>query len=1012
MTHSPTRRHRALGVTSALALVLSGAAAAGAVPEQGSAAPDPDAVTAVTGAAADTSRTAPAPETFEDGAYVVVLAEAPVASYDGGTEGYAPTRPGKGKGRDNGFNPKSANARAYAKHLTKKQDTVLERTGAGAPHTRYTTALNGFSGTFTAQEAAALAADPAVLAVVPDEIRQMDTVSSPDFLGLTGKKGVWAGLLGKKGDQAQAGRGVVVGVIDSGIRPEAASFQDRGHPAAPADWAGGCETGDAEAFPADSCNDKLIGAKYFVQGFGAARLAEVETLSPLDAGGHGTHTASTAAGNKDVTATVGGLERGTVSGMAPGAHVAAYKACWEGVTGGGCATSDTVAAIDAAVADGVDVVNFSISGTSTNVVDPVEVAFMNAATAGVFVAASSGNSGPTVSTTAHPSPWITTVAASSHAVYEHTLVTGDGQRFIGSSVTAPLPASTALVYAGDIAAAGADPAKAALCLPGTLDSAKAAGKIVVCDRGENARAQKSTVVKDAGGVGMVLVNVTDAGLNADLHAIPSVHLDHTDRDALLAYVRAGNATGQILATNEGTATLVPEVAGFSSRGPSLAAESDLLKPDISAPGVDVLAAYSPEEAGEDFAYVSGTSMSSPHIAGLAALVKQGRPEFSPMEIKSAMMTTARDHASETSPFAGGAGFVDPTTMMDPGLVFDSDREDWFDYLAGQGITFAATGEPVSENPIDASDLNVPSIAMGELYGSQTVTRTLTNVGRSNGEWTAHVEGLEGLDVSVSPQVIKPRRGADADVDISVTAAGAPAGEWATGHIVWTGPAEQRVRIPVVVRPGVADAPATVTVERDADSLELPVVSGVDGTFTTRVNGLTRGEEHTGTTVRRPFFDKADAALTAHDFAYPRGYPTVRIEAETTAPDVDLDVYVTSSWSGYPVARSTTRGTGTEVYQGRIYSSAPEHQVYVVAKPGADGLPSDAPIDYTLRVFFPQEGGGDNGVLTFDPASAAVKPGETHVFHGTLETDGVSPYMGTVDILHDGRVVDTTTVRVQ
>ncbi|MGD3899044.1 S8 family serine peptidase, partial [Xanthomonas citri pv. citri] len=149
---------------------------------------------------------------------------------------------------------------------------------------------------------------------------------------------------------AQAGRGVVVGVIDSGIRPEAASFQDRGHPAAPADWAGGCETGDAEAFPADSCNDKLIGAKYFVQGFGAARLAEVETVSPLDAGGHGTHTASTAAGNKDVTATVDGLERGTVSGMAPGAHVAAYKACWEGVTGGGCATSDTVAAIDAAVA--------------------------------------------------------------------------------------------------------------------------------------------------------------------------------------------------------------------------------------------------------------------------------------------------------------------------------------------------------------------------------------------------------------------------------------------------------------------------------------------------------------------------------------------------------------------------------------------------------------------------------------------------------------------------------------
>ena len=169
--------------------------------------------------------------------------------------------------------------------------------------------------------------------------------------------------------------------------------------------------------------------------------------------------------------------------------------------------------------------------------------------------------------------------------------------------------------------------------------------------------------------------------------------------------------------------------------------------------MDVLAAYSPEEAGEDFAYVSGTSMSSPHIAGLAALVKQGRPEFSPMEIKSAMMTTARDHASETSPFAGGAGFVDPTTMMDPGLVFDSDREDWFDYLAGQGITFAATGEPVSENPIDASDLNQASIALGQLLGQQTITRTITNTTDATTTWTGTIAGLEGVKATLSLSLI-------------------------------------------------------------------------------------------------------------------------------------------------------------------------------------------------------------------------------------------------------------------
>lgn len=1015
MTHSHSRRHRALGMTSALALVLTGASAAGATSGTGAPAPaEADAVTAVTGAAG-TADQGPrtAPEVFEDGGYIVLMAEAPVASYDGGTPGYAPTKPGKGLGRDKGFNPKSANAKKYAAHLERGQDRALERAGAeAAPHTRYTTSLNGFAGELTAQEAAALASDPAVLAVVPDEIRQPDTVSSPDFLGLTGKKGLWAQVVGKKAPATDAGRGVVVGVVDSGIRPEAASFQDRGHPAAPADWAGGCETGDEEAFPADSCNDKLIGAKYFVQGFGAGRLAPVETLSPLDAGGHGTHTASTAAGNAGVPAVVDGTPRGEISGMAPGAHVAAYKACWEGVPSGGCATSDTVAAINAAVEDGVDVLNYSISGTTSNVVDPVEVAFMHAAAAGVFVAASSGNSGPTVSTTAHPSPWITTVAASTQAVYEQTLVTGDGQRFIGSSITAPLEAETPMVHAADLAADGVDAARAALCLPGTLDAAAAADMLVVCDRGENARAEKSQVVADAGGAGMVLVNVSDSGLNADLHALPAVHLPHTERDRLLAYVDTEEPTGRILPTNEGTTTRVPEVAGFSSRGPSLAAASDLLKPDVSAPGVDVLAAYSPDEAGEDFAYASGTSMSSPHIAGLAALVKQGRPDLGPMEIKSSLMTTAGDHASATSPFAEGAGFVDPTKILDPGLVFDTDQGDWYDYLAGQGIVFSGSGEPVSETPIDASDLNVPSIAVGELYGSQTVTRTLKNVGGNNGKWTARVEGMEGMDVSVSPQVIKPRRGQEQDVEITLTAAGAPAGQWATGHVVWSGPAGKEVRIPVVARPGVADAPASVTVDRDADGLELPVLSGVDGTFTTRVNGLTAGTEHIGTTVRRMFFDSTDPALTGHDFAYPRGYPTVRIEAETSAEDVDLDVYVTGSWTSYPVARSVTRGTGMEVFQGPIYSSAPQHRIFVVAKTGADGVEHDEPIDYTLRVFFPQAGGGDNGVLSFDPASAAVKPGQTHVFHGTLDTDGTSIYTGTVDILHEGKVVDTTQIRVQ
>lgn len=1000
MSHPMQRRRRLLGVTTAVALALSGATAAGAAPGNAPSATE-QAVHHVTGTPAE--RTTPA--SFEDGAYIVVLAQDPVASYTGGLPGLAATKPAAGSAQK--LDAASPAAKKYAQHLTAAQNSTMQRAGlpTSKVHTRYTTALNGFAGTFTGREAAALATDPNVLAVVPNEIRQLDTVSSPDVLGLRGPGGVWEGLVGADGDPAEIGKGVVVGIVDSGIIPDSPSFTDAGHQAPPADWKGSCQTADAEMFPADSCNDKLIGAKYFVNGFGSTRLADDESLSPYDAGGHGTHTASTAAGNHGVTATVDGIERGEISGMAPGAHVAAYKACWEGLTSGGCSTIDTVAAIDAAVADGVDVINYSISGSRTEIMDPVELAFLNAASAGVFVAASSGNSGPTASTTAHASPWITTVAASTHAVYEQTLVTGDGERYIGASIMRPLEEETPMAYARDLVAAGADPAKAALCIADTLDPAKTEGKLVVCDRGESGRAEKSFVVEAAGGVGMVLVNVSEAeGLNADVHAIPTVHLPSSDREAVVAYASSEGATGRILGTNTGSATQTPLVAAFSSRGPSLAAESDLLKPDISAPGVDVLAAYSPNRGGEDFAYSSGTSMSSPHIAGLAALVKQGRPDFSPMQIKSAMMTTAGDHAEETSPFAEGAGFVDPTRMMNPGLTFDSDRSDWYDFLAGQGVVYSDTGNPVSDTPIDASDLNVPSLAIGELFGTQTVKRTLTAVD-GGGTWTASVEGASGLDVSVSPASFTVANAQAQDVQITVAAGSAAPGEWAAAHIVWTSSDGQTVRMPVVAQPGVADAPDLIEGHTTDETLDLPVLSGVNGTLETRVRGLVRVDESTGEAPEQALFDAHDERLTAHDFAYPRGYPNVRIEAETAGDvEADLDIYVMSSWSSYPVARSTTRGTGAEVYNGPIFSSAPEHRIYVVAKGSTDAM-----IPYTLRVSFPAE--EDTGVLAFDPSSATVTAGQTHTFTGTLNTDDESAYNGFVDVLYNGRVVDTTAVRI-
>lgn len=1002
MSPMPRRRRRLLTTTTLVALIASGASAALGAPD-----PDPDQVTASTtttqasAASVSTlpiSESAPATQEFEDGNYVVVMREQPLATYDGHVAGHPATRPVEGQK----VNAHSPAARGWANKLQSEQDEVIAEAGAQEPHTRFTGAVNGFAGTLTADEAATLAGDPLVLAVVPDEIRTLDTAESPEFLGLTGSKGVWQQVAGKKADPSTAGEGIVVGIVDSGIRPESPSFADVDHPAPPADWAGECETEDPAAFPADSCSDKLVGARYFVNGFGAGRLADYESLSPLDSGGHGTHTASTAAGNSGVVATIAGHERGTISGMAPGAHVAAYKACWEGVASSGCATSDTVAAINAAVLDGVDVINYSISGSQTSFIDPVEVAFLNAASAGVFVAASSGNSGPAASTTAHASPWITTVAASTHAVHENTVVLGDDRRFIGASVTGGMQAPAPFAYAGDLAAADATSADAALCLPGTLDAELVAGTVVLCDRGQNARAEKSVVVAEAGGVGMVLVNVGPDGLNADIHAVPTVHLPDTDRDEVLAYARTAGATAQVALGNEGSTTQVPQVAGFSSRGPSLAGGGDVLKPDLSAPGVDVLAAYSPTQGGESFMYSSGTSMSSPHIAGLAALVMQAHPDWSPMMIKSAMMTTTREHVGDTDPFAGGAGFVDPTRFLDPGLVLDSQSQDWWDFLAGQGIVFSDSGEPVSDHPIDASDLNLPSIAIGDLYGAQTVTRTLTDVSGTAGVWHSSVQGLDGLDVTVTPAKIRPGKGGTQEVSITINDVDAPANQWATGSITWTGPGKREVTIPVVVRPGTLDAPSQVTAGLTDTELEIPVRMGVNGAIDTRVIGLFAGEQFEGSAHHQPFFDGTDPELFSQPFTYPRGYPTVRIEVETDVPDADLDLYVTSSWSSFPVARAATSARN-EVYQGAIYSSAPEHWIHVVAK----GTEAER-VPFTLRVFFPRS--QDTGTLVMDPADDVVK-GETHVFTGELNTDGTSPYYGRVEFLRDGAVVDATVVRV-
>ncbi len=538
---------------------------------------------------------------------------------------------------------------------------------------------------------------------------------------------------------------------------------------------------------------------------------------------------------------VDGKQFGNISGMAPAADVAMYKVCWVGNTrtgvNDGCADSDGAAAVDQAVIDGVDVLNYSIGGTSEpGTFNDVDIAMMFAAQAGVFVATSAGNNGPGDSTLGKwPTPWTTSAAASTHWIAEKKLVLGNGDEYVGSSTTATL-ASTPMVAARESGAAGADADDAALCIPGTLDPAAVTGKLVVCERGVNARIEKSFVVRDAGGVGMVLINTSPNSLNGDLHAIPTVHIGDDALDPVYDYLETANPTGSIEELDPGDSdTQVPEIAGFSSRGPSITTPGDILKPDIAAPGVDVLAAVSPVGAthyGRNYDLISGTSMASPHIAGLGALLYQKHPNWTPMMIKSALMTTATDHASTDASdggvFAQGAGFVQPNPAADPGIVFDSGLIDWLGYLETYvGDLDAAFGAVIPT--VDGSQLNSASIALGSLTGVETVTRTLTNVSGQSETFTPSVD-LPGIDVTFDPATVTVAAGASEDVEITFTRDDAPADEYSTGSLTWTGNHGHVARMPLAVRPVEVAAPAEVTGDGATGDVDIDVTAGFTGTL--------------------------------------------------------------------------------------------------------------------------------------------------------------------------------------
>ncbi|XP_024995381.1 subtilisin-like protease SBT1.2 [Cynara cardunculus var. scolymus] len=513
--------------------------------------------------------------------------------------------------------------------------------------------ITGFAAKMSAEQAKAMGNMSGVVSVRPESVLQLHTTRSRHFLRLHDNSGLWK--------DSNHGKGIIIGILDTGITPGHPSFNDKGVPPPPTRWKGKCQVA--------GCNNKLIGMRTFVS-----------SSSPVDQLGHGTHTSSIAAGNFVDNANIFGHANGTATGMAPLAHVAMYKVCGTRY----CSDSDTIAGMDAAIGDGVDMLSISLGRRSVPFYrDSLAIGTFTAIQKGIFVSCSAGNCGPFKARLSNVGPWILTVGASNLDRKIRTTVNlGNDKLLNGESLYQPKNSHQKLmplVYPGE-----KGDYRAATCRRGSLDAT-------------------------------ILLRGTILGIKS-----------------------------------------APEVTCFSSRGPNLASPG-ILKPDIIGPGVDILAAWPKSVENKPgtkatFNLLSGTSMSCPHLTGIAALLKSAHPEWSPAAIKSAIMTTASqvslngkaildERELPADVFAIGAGHVNPSKANDPGLVFDIQPDDYIPYLCGLGYTTKQIKTIVKKTfscfkSIPEAELNYPSFAVTlKRGGSKTYSRTVTNVGMKNSTYT-------------------------------------------------------------------------------------------------------------------------------------------------------------------------------------------------------------------------------------------------------------------------------------
>ncbi|WP_210650161.1 S8 family serine peptidase [Nocardioides sp. SYSU D00065] len=649
----------------------------------------------------------------------------------------------------------TAAGRRDAAELLAQQDAVLSVVGA-EPVYRWTTALNGFAARLTGAQLAVLDDQPGVAAIEADVVRPLAAHTSRAAVRSAAAS-----------PRLRGGAGVVIGVVDSGIALESPAFAEvPGLGKDPSDFSGACAEG--EDWSSDDCTRKVVGARWFVEGFGADRVRSSESLSAADVLGHGTQVSSVAAGNAGVSVRVDGRDAGRFGGVAPQARLAAYKACWGAPdpADDGCSTADVVSAVDAAVADGVDVLTLALAGGEG--IDTLQLALLGAAEADIVVLGAAGNSAD-AAYAAHAAPWVTTVGSAVGRMSRARVAAPGGTTWTGGGRPSDVRAQA--VLAQDAAAPGVSRRAAGQCRSGALDSRLVADRIVVCRRGGIGRIDKSDAVAQAGGRAMVLINQRPGSVSADLHAVPTVHLA----------ADAGRAFSRWVARHPGAKLAMSRVAGEpgTRRTAPWSAAGDprgsVLKPDAVADGDAVLGAL-PDSTGRSWGVFSGSSAATAHASGLAALVL-AEGDRTAAEVRSLLVTAATPVRGASS-LEQGAGAL-PSRAPGAHLALDVAPAAWRRAWRSH----------------DLADLNTSSIL---LRGPRTrAVRTVTNIGSRAEYFSVTARGFTSHRVSVRPLAVRLAPGESARFTVTVAGPTTP-GQLDDGELVWLGARGGITRIPVAL----------------------------------------------------------------------------------------------------------------------------------------------------------------------------------------------------------------------